>query len=86
MTGRDRFSARVDSTRLQDLTQGEMRTRIDLLKAEIEQLDHDQQHVEADCYGFDKFHHLKAIAKERVAAANLISRYALELSKRESAT
>ncbi len=82
MTGRERFAARVDNSRLADLSTGELRTRLDLLRAEIEQLDHDQEHIETDTYGFEKFSHLRAIAKERLAAANKVTKFALELSKR----
>ena len=82
--GRDRFIARIDTTALAEVTRAELRTRIELLKAEIEQLDQDEKHVRQDVYGFEKFHYLRDIAKERVVAANRLAKYSSEVAKRET--
>ncbi len=64
----DRFIARVDSTPDAELTDREIRTRLELLTAELEQLVHDEAHVRAECYGQDKWFHLRGIERERSAA------------------
>lgn len=82
MTGRDRFCKRVDESLLRDLTSRELRTRIELLDAELQQLDHDQNHVLQDLYGVEQWRHVRAIALERKAAEAKRERYACELASR----
>ncbi len=47
----DRFIARVDALAPESLTTRELRTRLELLEAELEQLAHDAQHVATETYG-----------------------------------
>lgn len=78
----DRFIARVDALAPESLTDRQLRTRLELLQAELEQLDHDTQHVELECYGEDKFFHLRSIARERSAALEKKTRLAQVLGGR----
>ncbi len=64
----DRFIARVDAAPAEQMTTRELRTRLELLEAELEQLSHDREHVETETYGEDKFFHRRAIERERSAA------------------
>lgn len=77
------FIARVDSSSLEDLTPHELRTRIELLDAELEQLAHDKEHVEVDCYGMEKFQHLRGIERDSLSARAKKARYTVELGARD---
>lgn len=76
------FAKRIDDTPLRLVTTSELRTRIDLLKAELEQLFHDEVHVTEDLYGLAKFRHLEDIKTERRTARAKIARYTVELTGR----
>ncbi len=64
----DRFIARVDAQAPEALTTRELRTRIELLDAELEQLVHDEEHCRTETYGEDKFFHMRSITRERSTA------------------
>ncbi len=78
----DRFIARVDKLPPESLTDHQLRTRIELLEAELEQLLHDKEHVKAECYGTEKFYHLRTIEKELSAALEKKTRLAKVLGSR----
>ncbi len=78
----DRFIARVDALAPEALTTRELRTRVDLLDAELEQLRHDEEHCRTQTYGEVKFFHMRSIARERVAATALKTRLVLVLGSR----
>ncbi len=82
VTRGDRFAARIDNTALREVLTHELRTRLDLLDAEIEQLDHDEAHVQGECFGTEKFFHLRSITRDRLVVEAKRRRYAEELSKR----
>lgn len=82
MLGYEKFIIRVDGTAIKDIPVTELRTRLDLLEAELSQLTHDEDHVKTDCYGMELFHHLRKIEKERSAALVKKGRYTTELSER----
>ncbi len=71
MRATDRFIARVDAKAPEALTQRELRTRLGLLEAELQQLDHDQRHVNSECIGSEKSFHLRKIEEERSKALEL---------------
>lgn len=82
MTSLDRFVARVDDSSLVDISAKDLRKRLLLLRAELEQLAHDTEHVSNDLYGMERFHHLRTIERERKAAVAKTARYAVELESR----
>ncbi len=78
----DRFIARVDALAPETLTDQQLRTRLDLLEAELEQLAHDEEHVHTDTYGEEKFFHIRSIARERSAALEKKTRLTQVLGSR----
>lgn len=78
----DRFIARVDALPVEALTDRELRTRLELLKAEFEQLDHDAEHVRTDTFGADEAFHIRNLQRERSAALDLKARLLEELGSR----
>ncbi len=82
MRGVDRFIARVDALAPETLTTRELRTRVELLDAELEQLAHDAKHVAEECYGQDKFFHNRTIQRERHLAVERKSRLLVVLGSR----
>ena len=79
---RGTFIRRVDSTSFADLSSRDMRLRIELLEAELEQLEHDAGHVSTDTYGLERVRHLHNIERERSAALERKTRLLEELGKR----
>ncbi len=78
----DRFIARVDAKAPDAMTTRELRTRIDLLDAELEQLDHDEEHCRTETYGEDKFFHIRSITRERSSALERKTRLVAVLGSR----
>ena len=79
-----RFKLRVDALRVDSISSRDLRTRIELLDAELEQLVHDEEHVKADCYGAEKLTHIRCIEKERSEALDYKLRLNTELGTRNT--
>ncbi len=75
MRATDRFIARVDAAAPETLTPREIRTRLELLAAELEQLDHDQEHVDGETCGTEHRYHVAKIDRERSEALEKKTRF-----------